>query len=139
MALWLQNPQGKGFNFCFEKMHEFRRDRATIGPRSSHDRALIFVVVDRRLSSRSSGGDSAAEGARSSLDRNAIVVRSRFDRTARSRRSSRTLLPPSDGDRRDENPNRPDEDRTSPTRPCDASDRERSRPSTPDPRPVNEN
>ena len=26
------NPQGKGFNFCFEKRHEFRRDRATIAP-----------------------------------------------------------------------------------------------------------
>ena len=59
---------GKELQFCFEKRHEFRRDRATIAPRSGPNlrRFRLSVVV------RSSGGDSAAEGARSRFDRAAI-------------------------------------------------------------------
>ena len=72
------NPQGKGFNFCFEKRHEFRRNRATIGPRSSHGRALIFVVVDRRMSS----GRLGAIPPLKEHDRGSIAPRSRFDRAA---------------------------------------------------------
>ena len=85
------NPQGKGFNFCFEKRHELGRDRATIGPRSSHDRALIFVVVDRRLSS----GRLGAIPPLKEHDRRSIAMRSWCDRGSiapRSRRSSKTLL-----------------------------------------------
>ena len=67
---------GKGLQFCFEKRHEFRRDRATIGPRSRRDRALIFVVVDCRLSS----GRLGAILPLKEHDRGSIAPRSRFDR-----------------------------------------------------------
>ena len=83
---------GKGLQFCFEKRHEFRRDRATIAPRSGPNlrRGRLSVVV------RSSGGDSAAEGARSWFDRAAIAVRSRCDRGSialRSRFDRATIEP----------------------------------------------
>ena len=41
------NSEVKSSNFRFEKMPDRRGERATIGPRSRRDRALIIVVVDR--------------------------------------------------------------------------------------------
>ena len=84
------NPRGKSFNFASKRGMIF----GAIGPRSGHDRATITPrsgpnLRRGRLSVvvRSSGGDSAAEGARSRFDRAAIAVRSRRDRGSIAPRS----------------------------------------------------
>ena len=69
------NPREKGFNFASKRGMNF----GVIGPRSGHDWATIAPrsvpnLRRGRLSVvvRSSGGDSAAEGARSRFDRATI-------------------------------------------------------------------
>ena len=58
-------------------MH-FSRDRAAIGPRSRHDRAMIVVLVVRR----STSARLAAIPPCKLPDCGSIASRSRFDRTA---------------------------------------------------------
>ena len=58
--------------FCFK--------RATIAPRSGHDRELIVISIFQWMPSDDRGGDSAMKESWSRLDRTAIVVRSRHDR-----------------------------------------------------------
>ena len=74
----LQNSRiGSEFRFDFAPNgFHFSHDRATIGPRSGHDRCpgRWSIAV------RSNGGDSTPLAPRSRLDRAAIAVRSNRDR-----------------------------------------------------------
>ena len=87
------NPREKGFNFASKRGMNF----GVIGPRSRRDRALIFVVVDCRLSSDRLGAipplkehDRGSIAPRSRFDRAAIAVRSRCDRGSIGPRSNRS-------------------------------------------------
>ena len=69
------NPRGRSLNFASKRPRisaRSGRDRATIAPRSGHNRFLGRSSVGVR----SSGGDSAAEAPRSRRDRGSIEPRS---------------------------------------------------------------
>ena len=130
---------GDGFSLNFaSKEPRFGHDRATIGPRSCHDRASIVVLGLRRSSS-----DQVEVIPRCKThDRGSITPRSRFDQTAivgffRNYSLSSDGDPAlwrvprvatMGGDRDDRRPS--DGDRTVSMYPRNASDREKSRPST---------
>ena len=77
MALWLQIC-GERASTLLRKRHDFRHDRAAIGPRSGHDRATIGPRSgrDRATIGPRSGRDRATIGPRSGHDRATIVPRS---------------------------------------------------------------
>ena len=83
------NPRGKSFNFASKRVMIF----GAIGPRSRCDRALIFVLVDCRLSS----GRLEAIPPLKECNRRLIAMRSWCDHGSiapQSRRSPRKLLYP---------------------------------------------
>ena len=88
------NSAGNELQFCFEKGMIF----GMIGPRSGHDRATIFILVDRR----SSSGRLEAIPQGKDCDRSSIAPRSWLDRGSigprsdRDRRFFHVLSAPSD-------------------------------------------
>ena len=68
---------------CHDFLHDFRHDRATIGPRSGVNLTAQASSIDFR----SMGADSAPFPLHFRFDRGSIVPRSRLDRAAIAARS----------------------------------------------------